>query len=144
MNKEIEEIKERLPHVVDRWQMYQVNGGDIEDILSKIFTLEEKVRELETDDKRKSEKFMEIVDKYESLKFKMFDLEEQLRISGEERDGYKNGQMQLQQMVNDLMDVNAKWASKVKKLQEVIEKHRNTEIGSNYKIAQMEIRDKEL
>jgi len=34
-----------------------------------------------------------------------------------EREGYKNGQMQLQNIVNDLMDTNAKWAIKVKELE---------------------------
>jgi len=34
-----------------------------------------------------------------------------------ERGGYKNGQMQLQQMVSDLMDVTAKWVGKVKELE---------------------------
>lgn len=34
-----------------------------------------------------------------------------------ERDGYRNGQMQLQAMVNDLMDVNSKWAERVKELE---------------------------
>ena len=36
----------------------------------------------------------------------------------EERDGFKNGQLQLQNMVNDLMDVNTKWANKVRELEE--------------------------
>jgi len=41
------------------------------------------------------------------------------RINGleEERDGFKNGQLQLQKMVSDLMDVNAKWANKVRELE---------------------------
>lgn len=34
----------------------------------------------------------------------------------DERDGFKNGQ--LQNMVNDLMDVNTKWANKVRELEE--------------------------
>lgn len=41
----------------------------------------------------------------------------------EERDGYKNGQEQLQQMVSDLMDVNAKWAEKVRELEKGIAIH---------------------
>ena len=44
-------------------------------------------------------------------------LKEQLKELQEERDGYKNGQIQLQAMVDDLMDVNAKWAEKVKELE---------------------------
>jgi len=46
----------------------------------------------------------------------------------EERDGYKNGQMQLQNMINDLMDVNAKWVGKVKELEKAIETHENLEL----------------
>jgi predicted RecB family endonuclease len=48
-------------------------------------------------------------------------LEEKVRELQEERDGYKNGQEQLQQMVSDLMDVNSKWAEKVKELEEGFE-----------------------
>ena len=40
-----------------------------------------------------------------------------------ERDGFKNGQEQLQQMVSDFMDVNAKWVRKIKKLWDAIDKH---------------------
>ena len=50
-------------------------------------------------------------------------LEEKIKQLQEERDGYKNGQIQLQGMVDDLMDVNAKWAKRVEKLQEAIDRH---------------------
>ena len=50
-------------------------------------------------------------------------LEEKVKELQDERDGYKNGQIQLQQMVSDLMDVNAKWAKRVEKLQEAIDRH---------------------
>jgi hypothetical protein len=82
-------------------------------------TLLSKIKELETDDRSRSERFIEIGDKYESLKFKVFDLEEKVKTLQEERDGYKNGQIQLQGMVDDLMDVNAKWVGKVKGLENI-------------------------
>jgi DNA repair exonuclease SbcCD ATPase subunit len=44
-------------------------------------------------------------------------LEKRVRELQEERDGYKNGQIQLQGMVDDLMDVNAKWVGKVRELE---------------------------
>jgi len=50
-------------------------------------------------------------------------LEEKVKELQEERDGYKNGQIQLQEMVSDLMDVNAKWAKRVEKLEEAIDRH---------------------
>jgi len=50
-------------------------------------------------------------------------LEEEMKELQEERDGYKNGQIQLQGMVDDLMDVNAKWAKRVERLEEAIDRH---------------------
>jgi len=38
----------------------------------------------------------------------------------DERNGFRNGQIQLQDMVSDLMDVNAKWANRVKELEKGI------------------------
>ena len=50
-------------------------------------------------------------------------LEEKVKDLQEESDGYKNGQEQLQQMVSDLMDVNSKWAKRVEKLEEAVDRH---------------------
>ena len=52
-----------------------------------------------------------------SLISKIFYIKEKMKELQDERDGYKNGQIQLQGMVSDLMDVNAKWAGKVKELE---------------------------
>ena len=46
------------------------------------------------------------------------DCRERIKELEDERDGFKNGQLQLQNMVNDLMDVNTKWANKVRELEE--------------------------
>jgi SMC interacting uncharacterized protein involved in chromosome segregation len=58
-------------------------------------------------------------------------LEEEMKELQEERDGYKNGQIQLQGMVDDLMDVNAKWVGKVKEL-EAIERLSRDSIMSEF------------
>ena len=51
-------------------------------------------------------------------------LEKRVRELQEERDGYKNGQEQLQQMVSDLMDVNSKWAKRVERLEQAVDRHK--------------------
>jgi uncharacterized coiled-coil DUF342 family protein len=83
-------------------------------LISKIFTLEKKVRESE----REVDKLMGIANEKE---LEIIKLKQQMKKLQEESDGYKNGQIQLQGMIDDLMDVNAKWAKRVKRLREAVD-----------------------
>jgi len=109
--------------------------------LSFISILEEKVKELEAniddpewcctkhkawliDQAEEAESCLEAERKsVDELSLALQQSESRIKELQEERDGYKNGQIQLQGMVDDLMDVNSKWAKRVERLEEAIDRH---------------------
>ena len=68
LEKKVKELEES--------QILEAQRGDY--WIKKCDKAEFQIKELEIDDKSRSEKFMEIGNKYESLKFKVFDLEARL------------------------------------------------------------------
>lgn len=88
----------------------------IEQLSAKIKELEEELNTLQNH----ANNMGEIISNQTKIRI---GLEGELTVANEhikqlegERDGFRNGQLQLQNMVSDLMDVNAKWANKVKEL----------------------------
>jgi len=112
---EIEEMK--LKYSINYFGTDSALWNDLQKLFRHISTLEEEMKELEsqikpiTYQKEVAEKENKIL--WEDIR----QSESRIKDLQEERDGYKNGQIQLSDMVNDLMDVTAKWAEKVKELE---------------------------
>ncbi len=114
----------------------------------KLEETEARIRELETERRRNALDGQCALDEANN---RIKELEERVKLAEATREdalayakGYKNGQMQLQQMVGDLMDVNTKWASRVKEL-EAIEKLSKDSIMSEFdKAEKTKSRIKEL
>ena len=116
----ISTLEEKMQSSKDENEQLRQNFNNLADEfnqkVSMIATLENQVRELEVDVQIERKGCNKAIDVFLQAESRIKELQE-------ERDGYKNGQIQLQGMVNDLMDVNSKWAKRVEKLEEAVDRH---------------------
>lgn len=84
----------------------------------EVVRLEIRIKELENQLSGKCESLLQTEEAWhEEIALKK-DAENHIKELEAARDGFRNGQMQLQLMVNDLIDSNMKWGKRVKELEE--------------------------
>ena len=106
LEQRVKELENESEHYHAHYDAEMLNWNQSIDLVRQA---EIRIKELESYDNSKSEKFIEIGDRYESLKFKMFDLQEQL-------ENYKSHYEATLANWNITLD-------KLKKLQEAVNRH---------------------
>ena len=126
---DIKEVIERLRNEVKVTEESPLTpfGEDIKCLLSEVDRLEARGKELEEGIVKLRENRNKVIETLNKEYTEMCDrfVKEEARRKELEADTveYRNGQMQLQKMIDDLMDVNTQWAKRVRELEEGIEKY---------------------